>query len=158
MQMVTVKPGRGRGRMIHRVCRQELPKNVESYNWTQFVVTTSRFGYGYSLNTSTTKIAVIVLLLHAVVAICAIMALMVNKKASPSLSTIGETLALALNSKPPDELKNTGAGVNRLATWKTNFQLRVQGDGNFNWWPKLRKEAARQCITVQKPKRGMNSR
>jgi hypothetical protein len=85
----------------------------------------SRYGYGYGINTVTKRFAAAVLLGQAAIALATVAALALSKHISSSWSSVGELVALAINSKPTSKLENTGAGVSRLDTWKEKVMVRV---------------------------------
>ena len=115
-------------------------------NWTRVDMAFSRYGYGYGMNTITKKFAAAVLLLQAVIALATVVALALSKRISSSWSSVGELLALAINSNPTPRLQNTGAGVSRLDTWKEQVMVRVadgrqlqlifEGDGKLREYSK----------------------
>jgi hypothetical protein len=114
-------------------------------NWTRVDMTFSRYGYGYGMNTITKKIAAAVLLTQAVIALATVVALALSKRISSSWSSVGELLALAINSNPTPRLQNTGAGISRLDTWKEKVMVRVvdgdlqmifEGDGRLKEYSK----------------------
>jgi hypothetical protein len=106
----------------------------------------SRYGYGYGMSTVTKKFAAVVLLGQAVIAIATVAALALSKHVSSSWSSVGELVALAINSNPTPKLQNTGAGISRLDTWKEKVMVRVaegerlqiifEGDGTLNGYSK----------------------
>ncbi|MCJ1379418.1 hypothetical protein MMC17_002519 [Xylographa soralifera] len=99
-----------------------------SVDWVEWNIATSRFGYGYGLNTVTSKIAAVVLIIYGPIAIIAIAVLMIRNRTSNSWSSLSEIVALAVNSPPTRVLKNTGAGVGRLKTWKEIVRIRATED------------------------------
>jgi hypothetical protein len=85
----------------------------------------SRYGYGYGMNTVTKKFAAAVLLVQGAIALATVAALAGGRHVSSSWSSVGELLALAINSHPTPRLQNTGAGVARLDTWTETVMVRV---------------------------------
>jgi hypothetical protein len=88
----------------------------------------SRHGYGYGLSTLTKKFAAAVLLGQAAIVLATVAALALSKRVSSSWSSVGELVALAIDSNPTPWFKNTGAGISRSETWKEKVMVRV-GDG-----------------------------
>lgn len=122
-------------------------------NLTGLDIASSRYGYGYSINTVTKRFAAAVLLGQAAIALTTVAALALSKRISSSWSSVGELVALAINSKPTSRLRNTGAGISRLDTWKEKVMVRVadeqlqiifDGDSGLNGYskPDLGKEYA----------------
>jgi hypothetical protein len=108
---------------------------------TRMDIVLSRYGYGYGMNTVTKRFAAAVLLGPAAITLSTVAALALSKRISSSWSSVGELVALAINSKPTPKLKNTGAGVSRLDTWKEKVMVRItderlqiifEGDGRLN--------------------------
>ncbi|MCJ1436385.1 hypothetical protein MMC27_005764 [Xylographa pallens] len=97
-------------------------------NWVEWNIALSRYGYGYGLNTVTSKIAAGVLIIYGLIATIAIAVLLIRNRSSDSWSSISEIVALAVNSPPTAVLKNTGAGVSRLKTWKEIVRIRATED------------------------------
>ncbi|GAP89756.1 putative short-chain dehydrogenase [Rosellinia necatrix] len=91
-----------------------------------------RYGWGYGLSTDTIWFSVVILLAHA-----ALVALYFGYSfvfwcrakgwTSNAWGSIGELVALAALSPPADELRNSGAGINRSKTWMTRLRLREVG-------------------------------
>jgi hypothetical protein len=104
---------------------------IDNINWTELNVGIIRYGYSYSMTTVTSKIAAAVLLLHATIALLAILALVINKYTSRSWTSVGEMLALAFNSDAAPSMQNTGAGIRRLRTWKERVGVRVDDGGKL---------------------------
>jgi hypothetical protein len=114
-------------------------------NWTRLDIVFSRYGYGYGISTVTKRFAAAVLLGQAAIALATVAALALSKRISSSWSSVGELVALAINSKPTPKLKNTGAGVSRLDTWKEKVMVRAtderlqmifEGDGRLSDYSK----------------------
>ena len=84
-------------------------------NWSNITLQGFRYGYGWNLDTSTSKIAAAILLFHSLLALIAIAALFAAKAVSTRWTTSGEVLALALRStssvNAKSRLKNVGAGM-----------------------------------------------
>ena len=113
----------------------ETDKVTMTAQWSNVTLRGYRYGYGWGLDTSTSIIAAVVLLFHTFLALLAIAALLIKRVVSTRWATSGEVLALALRSTPSEKaklrLKNVGAGIDRLDTWKETVATRVDGDGNL---------------------------
>ena len=96
--------------------------------WTQWNLDYYQYGYGYGITNITSQIAAGVLILYAVIAVTAIITILVRNCNSNSWSSLGELLVLALNSPPSAALRNTGAGIDRLNTWKEVVRVRATED------------------------------
>jgi hypothetical protein len=90
----------------------------QAERWTQLRMETQVNGYAYSFDSITTKIAIIILMLHASLAVCHSIYEMMSGLSSSSWDSVAELLALAMNSSPTKTLQNTCAGISQLATMK----------------------------------------
>jgi hypothetical protein len=102
--------------------------------WLTLDLSISHFGYSYSTSTVTVKIAIVVLLLHVLVAVIHTLVVCVPRHVwtSESWSSIGQLLALALNSRPNREnLANSCAGVNLTQTWGQSVKIREVEDDHL---------------------------
>ena len=70
-----------------------------------------RYGYAYGVETVTFKLSAVVLLIHAVMAVTATVFLLVSRRTTSAVSSVGDLLALAMKSAPSPMVQNTGAGV-----------------------------------------------
>ena len=96
-----------------------------SANWTSWKIDYYQYEYGYGITNITTRIAITVLILYRLIAIAATINIIVRNCNSSSWSSLGELLALATNSPPSAVLRNTGAGIGRLNTWKEVVRVRA---------------------------------
>lgn len=81
-----------------------------------------RYGYGYGITSSTIRFGVTVLLIHATFVLIRIFYISYDLFfgrgwTSSVRGTVHEFSALAINSTPTGELRNTCAGVSRSETW-----------------------------------------
>ena len=95
-----------------------------THGYTEMGITVERFGYGWGFRGIAVKLAMVVLLLHAVLALGHVIFFVGGGKTFNSWSTTGEMLALAWNSNPTDHLRNTSAGIGRTATWQQIIPVR----------------------------------
>ena len=117
---------RARAGMDCDPCSEGQNVNLSSTrDWTKWNIATYRYGYGYGLANITSKMAVGVLILYVGIAITAILVILIRNCNSDSWSSLGELLVLAMNSQPTDALRNTGAGIDSLNTWKEVVRVRV---------------------------------
>lgn len=82
------------------------PANVDDV-WTRISFPVKRYGYAWSFNTVTIKVATAVLLLHAVIILVHSCVLLFTGRTYAYASSLGELVALAFSSQPP-------ASLNRL--------------------------------------------
>lgn len=91
----------------------------------RFPYTVSRYGYSYGIRSLTDRLALAVLFCHGLIALVALILLCFDSRLSNSWNSLGDLLVLALNSAPPDGLRNTGAGIARLDTWRSTTAVRA---------------------------------
>ena len=106
-------------------CSERLLNISSIQSRTDWNIEIYQYGYGYGLTNTTSKIAAGVLIIYGVIAMIAIVSIVVRNCNSDSWSSLGELLILAMNSPPTEVLRNTGAGVGRLNTWKEIVKVRV---------------------------------
>ncbi|KAF2973081.1 hypothetical protein GQX73_g655 [Xylaria multiplex] len=80
-----------------------------------------RYGWGYGFNSPTAKFAIAVLLVHAIIVILYFAYYITfwlsdTGWKSKAWGSIEELLALAINSRPTEQLRNTGAGIDLSST------------------------------------------
>ena len=94
---------------------------VREYSKLQFTVTANGHGYGYSIST---LLSVITLLGYVALALVdCFQSFVCSRNTSNSWDSISEILALALRSEKAEVLKNTGAGIATLVTYKHSVRL-----------------------------------
>ena len=103
----------------------KYPAVSTSANWTSWKIDYYQYGYGYGITNITTRIAVTVLILYGLTALAAIINIVIRNCTSSSWLSLSELLVLATNSPPSAVLRNTGAGIGRLNTWKEVVRVRV---------------------------------
>ena len=103
----------------------KYPAISNSANWTSWKIDYYQYGYGYGITNVTTRIAVTVLILYGLIALAAIINILVRNCNSSSWLSLGELLVLATNSPSSTALRNTGAGIGRLNTWKEVVRVRA---------------------------------
>jgi len=84
------------------------------------------FGYGWYANSSTDYLATAVVVLYMIVAITYTGRVLITGVTSSSWDTVTELLALALQSPIPEALSGSGAGVEKLGTYKRLVRLRAR--------------------------------
>ncbi|TRX94092.1 hypothetical protein FHL15_005170 [Xylaria flabelliformis] len=87
------------------------------------------WGWGYGFNSPTAKFAIAVLLVHAFIVIlyvayCIKFCFSAAGWKSQAWGSIEELLALAINSRPADQLRNTGAGIDMSSTIMLPLRVR----------------------------------
>jgi hypothetical protein len=117
---------------------QHEPSNVSAFdqlaaqgNWTKFNVTFSRYGYGWSSSGILVRIAFAILFLHAVATIIHIIAVAKKRRMCVAWGSLGELVALAMNSSPTCRLRNTCAGISTRKTWQEDVKVINTGDDHL---------------------------
>ena len=117
---------------------ETLNNTVESLeSWIQLNPKFERFGYGYKWRGSrTSQLGVSILLLHLFMALAHIayvlyQVIVKHQGTTSSFDTIGEIVALALNSHSSAKLQNTSGGINHSKTWKEIVAVRETSAGHL---------------------------
>ncbi|KAI1359196.1 hypothetical protein F5Y08DRAFT_344948 [Xylaria arbuscula] len=102
---------------------------------TEIIYSVERYGWGYGLNSKTIWFSIITLLIHVVLVIAYfaysfVFWIRANGWTSQAWGDVGEVIALAISSPPADELRNTGAGIDKSQTWMTALRLRESGSAH----------------------------
>ena len=97
-------------------------------NMTEFRLTSTKYGYIYSMEGLTRRIAAGILLVHVFVAMLYMAVVMWYGWSCNGLRSMIEILVLAINSQPSEKLNNTCAGVSRLDTYKHVIKVREVSD------------------------------
>ncbi|KAF7538252.1 hypothetical protein G7054_g3108 [Neopestalotiopsis clavispora] len=101
--------------------------NLEDLNHIEFTV--ERYGWGYGLRPPTAKFAVAILLAYLVgrflfLVLCLVFRCRSRGWTSQAWGDVGELVALAAMSRESEALQNTGAGIDKKATWMTPVRVR----------------------------------
>ncbi|TGO18993.1 hypothetical protein BTUL_0006g00260 [Botrytis tulipae] len=96
-----------------------VPKDVTDIHIKRF-----RYGYSYSLQGSTRRLAVAILVLHMLLALIHAVLVFRHGYTNNILKSLTEILALAINSPPSSNLDNTCAGIERVDTYKRIIRVR----------------------------------
>lgn len=107
----------------------EIAEMLSNGSLIAFNMETFRRGYGYGMKSWTDWLAAGVLLIHGLIALTAIGMIIFEKETTTAWGSFAELFMLALNSMPPEDLKNTGAGVYRMNTWRTSVAVRATRTG-----------------------------
>ncbi|KAI9774116.1 MAG: hypothetical protein M1840_005209 [Geoglossum simile] len=102
-------------------------------DWVELEIEVFQTGYSYSVRTVTVRIAIVILLLHSLVAVIHTIILCFLRRpwTSQSWGTVGELVLLALNSRLVRENSanaNTGA---EEQTWNQPLRVREVGEGHL---------------------------
>ena len=102
---------------------------------TEIIYSVERYGWGYGLNSKTIWFSIITLLIHVVLVVAYfaysfVFWIRANGWTSQAWGDVGEVIALAVSSPPADELRNTGAGIDKSQTWMTTLRLRESGSAH----------------------------
>ena len=88
-------------------------------------------GYGYNTQSTTTQLAIAVMLLYSILALAHIIHLGVFGISSTAWDSTAEMIALAMNSSPTRHLQNTCAGIIGIRTYQTLVRvLATSTDGS----------------------------
>lgn len=87
--------------------------------------------YGYNLDTTAVKLSVVVLLLYCVITVCHLVYSITSGRTSHSWDTMVELFMLALNTRPPQHLKNTSGGVSTFSTYREPVNIRANEDDSL---------------------------
>lgn len=90
-----------------------------------------QYGYGYGLRGIVTYLAVAVLLIHVTLAIIHMGILLAEGLTIRPWSSMGEMMVLSFNSSSAEQLRNTGAGISRKATWGLVTKVRETSDSRL---------------------------
>jgi hypothetical protein len=120
---------------------QDEPLNTtditDTSKWLRLNPRFQRYGYGYHWHGSrTTQFGISVLLVHLVVAvghvIYVLREILWRDRGLPrAWETIPEFFALAVNSGPSDQLRNTCAGISDSGTWNKSVAVREATEGHL---------------------------
>jgi hypothetical protein len=94
-----------------------------SRDWVPLRMKTQVNGYAYSFEGITIKLAITILMLHAVLALCHTAYEVGSGLSSSSWDSVVELVALAMNSAPTTTLLNTCAGITKIATMKLMVRI-----------------------------------
>ena len=100
----------------------------ESHNWAKFHVESSVESYRYSSRGRLPKFAITVLLIYCLMAILHIVYAGTSGISSTSWDSIGEVIALAMNSTPTTKLRNTCAGITDPFIYKLPVRIMTRQD------------------------------
>ncbi|KAL9041907.1 MAG: hypothetical protein Q9214_003949, partial [Letrouitia sp. 1 TL-2023] len=81
--------------------REPSQREKERQQWTRVSFPVFKYGYGWSFDPVTVRVAAAVLVLHAVVVIMHVAYVLFSGRAYTYAGSLGELLALALESRPP---------------------------------------------------------
>ena len=115
---------------------QSFPKPANaSALWTKVSLPVHRYAYRWGFSSITSKVAAAILLLHAIVAIIHCAVLLASGDSYSYAASLGELVALALGSRPSDEIASTSAGIDVGSTWAQTTAVReVEVSGGKDWW------------------------
>jgi len=104
--------------------------SVEAINggwngWTESRYTLFRNGYSWGKRSPSVWFSIIILLLHAALALAHIIIIVSGRWTCKTWESVEEFLVLALNSRPSWKLRGMSAGVKRAAIWKLTTHIRI---------------------------------
>lgn len=100
---------------------------IDTANMTKFTMSVTVKGYAYSLGGATSIAAIIVLLLYCLLVVAHTVYVCLNSRSSSSWESISEIVALALQSRATDYLRNTGPGISTKEIFRSPVQIRDVG-------------------------------
>ncbi|KAJ5161366.1 hypothetical protein N7492_006758 [Penicillium capsulatum] len=100
---------------------------IDTANMTKFTMSVTVNGYAYSLGGATSIAAIIVLLIYCLLVIAHAVYVCFNSRSSSSWESISEIVALALQSRASDYLRNTGPGISTKDIFRSPVQIRDVG-------------------------------
>ncbi|KAI9766024.1 MAG: hypothetical protein M1839_005273 [Geoglossum umbratile] len=101
-----------------------IKQQVASGNWTEIRILNKRYGFGYSLGGPLIKVAIVILFLHAAIAIAHTITVLITGWTSGRWTKVEELITLAINSPPTENMNGTCAGVSGAETWKKVVSIR----------------------------------
>lgn len=106
------------------------PSDIDT-SWTRISFPVKRYGYGWSLNTAAVKIATGILIAHTVVILAHCLILIVSGFSYSYVGSLGDLVALALNSHAPKSFQSTSVGIARGSTWLQRTAIREIGEKEY---------------------------
>lgn len=100
---------------------------IDTTNMTKFTMSVTVNGYAYSLGGATSIAAIIVLLIYCLLVIAHTVYVCFNSRSSSSWESISEIVALAMQSRATEYLRNTGPGISTKDIFRSPVQIRDVG-------------------------------
>jgi hypothetical protein len=94
----------------------------------KFEMKTAVNGYGYGITTATILSSLVLLTYSLIATVYVIHSTCFSRSTSSAWESISEVIALAMNSAPAPNLRNTGAGISSLKTLKEKVRIGVNDD------------------------------
>jgi hypothetical protein len=92
---------------------QQMPPDYDERKMSRLRFTTVLWGYGYGNRSTSVWLAMAVIITHCVITVAYIAYILITGSTSTAWNSAIELVALALQSKRPDHLGNTGVGARR---------------------------------------------
>ena len=83
------------------------------------------------MNTAAVKIATVVLIAHTVVVLAHCLVLVISGFSYSYVGSLGDLVALALNSHAPKSFHSTSVGIARGSTWLQRTAIREVGEKEY---------------------------
>lgn len=99
-----------------------ISRNVQDRS-TKLQMNVFNYGYAFTSTGKTQKAAMIVLAVYVIVVVVHCLLSVWTGMSSAHWGSPSEIVALALKSKPPHELQNTGAGIETISLYEEKIQL-----------------------------------
>ncbi|KAI4258276.1 MAG: hypothetical protein L6R42_005196 [Xanthoria sp. 1 TBL-2021] len=99
-------------------CGPNVEENLATSGFKRITFNVTRYGYGWGSGSVAVKLANVALLLHALLCLGYATSTLWSGRTFSIAGSVGEAIALAVNSTPTKKLKNTCSGIRSLSTWK----------------------------------------
>ncbi|KAL8756729.1 MAG: hypothetical protein Q9184_004402 [Pyrenodesmia sp. 2 TL-2023] len=99
-------------------CGPNVEEDLATSGYKRITFNVRRYAYGWVLGGLTVRLANVALLLHALLSLGYATCTLWSGRTFSIAGSVGEAIALAVNSTPTDKLRNTCAGISSLKTWK----------------------------------------
>lgn len=99
-------------------CGPNVEENLATSGFKRITFKVTRYGYGWGSGSVAVKLANVALLLHALPCLGYATSTLWSGRTFSIAGSVGEAIALAVNSTLTEKLKNTCSGIRSLSTWK----------------------------------------
>jgi hypothetical protein len=106
----------------------DQPNTTVQKTWMPFVQVVQVPGLAYTTDGYPIKIAIVILLVYCAFAVSHFVYTIISSVSSSAWDSMPELVALAVNSPPSDQLDHTGAGIERMSTFRVPVGIRAVDD------------------------------
>jgi hypothetical protein len=106
----------------------EIPPGFDARTMSTFKFTTVVYGYGYGNTSISVRLAMAVMVTYCVVTVAYIAYILITGSTSTAWNSGIELVALALQSRKPNHLDNSGVGIDSIKTFQEGVGIRVNQD------------------------------